>query len=230
MKDFLALRGDVLLAGLLYPTIALLAALLALGGKMIPIIFPMAAAFSLLGPLIAIGFYALARRRERGEEAGWSHFFDPLRGANRVQIFGLAGFLLVLALAWLLMAKTVYDGTLGQLAPRDAGQFVTMLFGTAEGWRMIVLGNLVGLAFALVTLVTTVVSFPMLVDKPVHAFDAVEMSLRAVRRNPVVILRWGLYVAVILAVACVPLFLGLAVALPVLGYASWHLYTRLVAR
>jgi uncharacterized membrane protein len=28
----------------------------------------------------------------------------------------------------------------------------------------------------------------------------------------------------------IPAFIGLAVALPVLGYATWHLYTRLVVR
>ncbi len=74
------------------------------------------------------------------------------------------------------------------------------------------------------------VSFPMLVDKPVHASDAVETSLRASFANPMMTLRWGLYVAGLLALACIPLFLGLAVVLPVLGYASWHLYTRLVER
>lgn len=110
------------------------------------------------------------------------------------------------------------------------GAFLRDLFGTAEGWRLILFGNLAGLGFAVVTLAIAVVSFPMMVDRPVHAFDAVETSLRATARNPAVILRWGLYVAVILLVASIPLGLGLAVAFPVLGYASWHLYTRIVDR
>ncbi len=121
LNDFRAMRGDIILAGLIYPTVALIAAALALGGAMIPIIFPLAAAFSLLGPLIAIGFYELARRRESGMDAGWSHFLDPVRGRNRAQILGLAAGLVVLALAWLLMAKTIYDGTLGLLAPAGLG-------------------------------------------------------------------------------------------------------------
>ncbi|MCE7798593.1 DUF2189 domain-containing protein [Sphingobium sufflavum] len=230
MKDFRAMRGDIILAGLIYPTVALLAAALALGGNLIPIIFPMAAAFSLMGPLIAIGFYELARRRESGMDAGWSHFLDPLRGANRMQILGLAAGLVVVALAWLLMAQTIYEGTLGTLAPGNLSGFLSMLFTTAEGWRMIVLGNIAGLAFALVTLATMLVSFPMMVDKTVHASDAVETSLRASFHNPMMTLRWGVTVAVLLALACIPLFLGLAVVLPVLGYASWHLYTRMVER
>ncbi|MFT3964728.1 MAG: DUF2189 domain-containing protein [Sphingobium sp.] len=230
VQDFLTFRGDIILAGFIYPAVALLAAALALGGEMIPIIFPMAAAFSLLGPIIAIGFYEMARRRESGMEAGWSHFLDPLRGANRWQIVGLSLALVTLTLGWLFMANSIYADTIGRLHPAGLGDFLSMLFTTGEGWRMILFGNFVGLAFAIVTLVTMIVSFPMLVDRNVHASDALETSLRASFHNPVMTLRWGLYVAVILALACVPLFLGLAVALPVLGYASWHLYTRMVER
>ncbi len=43
-------------------------------------------------------------------------------------------------------------------------------------------------------------------------------------------LRWGLIVAALLVVGSIPAFVGLAVVLPVLGYATWHLYTRLVVR
>lgn len=230
VNDFLTFRGDIILAGFIYPAVALLVAALALGAEMVPIVFPMAAAFSLLGPLIAIGFYEMARRRESGQEAGWSHFLDPLRGPNRMQILGLALALVTLALGWLFMANNIYAATMGRLHPQGLGSFLSLLFTTPEGWRMILFGNIVGLVFALITLVTMIVSVPMLVDRNVHASDAVETSLRASFHNPMMTLRWGLYVAVILAVACIPLFLGLAIALPVLGYASWHLYTRMVAR
>ena len=230
VEDFLALRGDFLFAGLIYPIVAVLAAAFALRSDMVPLIFPMAAAFSLMGPVFAIGFYELAKRREAGRDRRWRHFFDPLRGPARVQIWGLAAFLLLLTSGWIAAARAIYDATLGTLDPRDIGAFVTLLFTTPEGWRLIILGNLAGLGFAIVVLAITVVSFPMLVDGKGHASDAVEASLRATLQNPVIIARWGLYVAVILAIACIPVFLGLAVALPILGYASWHLYTRIVER
>jgi uncharacterized membrane protein len=41
-------------------------------------------------------------------------------------------------------------------------------------------------------------------------------------------LLWGLIVAGALVVGFLPLFIGLAVVLPVLGHATWHLYRRLV--
>ena len=70
----------------------------------------------------------------------------------------------------------------------------------------------------------------MLVDKPVEATTAVETSLRVTRRNPLTVAIWGFYIAALLAIACIPAFVGLAIALPVLGYASWHLYDRAVER
>jgi predicted transcriptional regulator len=39
---------------------------------------------------------------------------------------------------------------------------------------------------------------------------------------------WGLVVAVLLAVGSLPFFVGLAVVLPVLGHATWHLYRKVV--
>ena len=39
---------------------------------------------------------------------------------------------------------------------------------------------------------------------------------------------WAFIVAACLFVAMLPVFLGLLVALPVLGHATWHLYRRVL--
>ena len=39
---------------------------------------------------------------------------------------------------------------------------------------------------------------------------------------------WGLVIAAILLAGMLPLFLGLFIALPVLGHASWHMYRQLM--
>ena len=85
-----------------------------------------------------------------------------------------------------------------------------------------------GFLFALVVLATSVVTFPALLDRPMPAERAVALSLRATALNPLPVLAWGFIVALVLAVASIPFFLGLAVAVPVLGHATWHLYRRLV--
>ena len=39
---------------------------------------------------------------------------------------------------------------------------------------------------------------------------------------------WALIVAVTLLIGSIPLFVGLAIVLPVLGHATWHLYRKTV--
>ena len=91
-----------------------------------------------------------------------------------------------------------------------------------------IVGNLIGFLFALVTLVISVISFPLLLDRDVGAAVAIQTSVRAVATNPVTMAVWGLIVALLLAVGSIPLFVGLAVVVPVLGHATWHLYRRVV--
>lgn len=95
---------------------------------------------------------------------------------------------------------------------------------------MIVIGNLVGLGFAGVVLAISVVSFPMLVDQPVGIGVAMRTSIRVARKNPVTVAVWGLIVVALLVLGSLPALVGLAVVFPVLGYATWHLYTRAVVR
>jgi uncharacterized membrane protein len=39
---------------------------------------------------------------------------------------------------------------------------------------------------------------------------------------------WGLTVAVLLVIGSIPLFAGLAVVMPILGHATWHLFRKVV--
>ena len=101
---------------------------------------------------------------------------------------------------------------------------------TPQGWWLIALGNGAGFLFALVTLVISAVSFPLLLDRDVGAWVAVETSVRVAWANPFVMALWGLIVAALLVIGSLPFFLGLAVVMPVLGHATWHLYRRVVER
>jgi uncharacterized membrane protein len=98
---------------------------------------------------------------------------------------------------------------------------------TGPGVAMILLGVGAGAVFAVIVLATSVISFPLLLDRHVGVAVAVGQSLRAVRENPITLLAWGAIVAAGLLLGSLPFLLGLAFTLPVLGHATWHLYRRL---
>ena len=131
-------------------------------------------------------------------------------------------------LAWLGSAQALYQSLFGYLPPQSYAQFMQEVFTTAAGWKLIFWGNLIGFCFALWALVISVVSFPMLVDRDVGAAAAITTSVRAVMANPVTMAAWGLIVAALLLLGSLPAFMGLAVVMPVLGHATWHLYRKVV--
>ena len=229
-KDFREMRGDLLFLGLLYPVVCLVAVVVTFNDPLLPLFFPLVAGLSIAGPAVASGFYELARRREEGRDASWWHFLDPLNGRSRLPLALLTLGLAVLFVAWLGVAYAIYDATFGAGAPLRVSDFLGRLLTTRAGWELIVLGNLAGLVFAILALVFAVVSFPLVVEKPVDAGTAVRTSLKAVRENPRQVFGWGLRVAGLLFLGTLPAAIGLAVVLPWLGYATWHLYTRLVVR
>ncbi len=230
LDDYWAKRGELLYLGLIYPVVGLVAFLMAFRADLLPLAFPLAAGISLMGPPVASGFYELSRRRERGEDPSWIDTLSIFHTPPFAGIAVLTGFISLLFAAWVLCAWAIYAATLGTAPPASAGAFLTELFTTPAGWTLVIVGNLVGLAFAIAALAVSVISFPMLVDRRAGPLAAAETSLRAVAANPSTFAAWGLIVAALLVIGSIPLFVGLAVVLPILGYSTWRLYTRVVVR
>ena len=226
--DYCDKRGELIFLGLIYPLVGLVAAFAAFRQDLLPLLFPLAAGLSLMGPALASGFYELARRRETGEDSRWLHAFDLFSDRRFWPILMLTALVAVLFAAWMGCAWAIYALTLGANRATPGADFLQRLFTTAAGWEMMIAGDLVGLLFATIVLAVSAVSFPMLVDGKVGALTAAETSLRAALANPRVFAVWGLTVAVLLVLGSLPLFVGLALVLPTLGYATWHLYRRAV--
>jgi uncharacterized membrane protein len=140
----------------------------------------------------------------------------------------LGAILIAIFVIWIAVANAIYVAHFGYAAPQSLAGFGRDLLMTDAGRSMIVIGNLVGLLFALAAFVISVVAFPLLMDRNTSATAAVATSVKAVLRNPVTMALWGLIVAVALLLGSLPLFIGLAVVIPVLGHATWHLYRKLV--
>ena len=232
-EDFQAKRGDLVFIGVIYPVVVLFAILIASRVSILPLLFPLLAGSVLFSPPLASGFYELARRREQGLDSRWRHFLDVVRGPSAPSFFDLTSVTAMLFLAWIAAAWFIYNSTVGTLGPEavsSIGAFLNSVFATSEGWKMIVIGNLVGLGFAIAALAISVVSFPMIIDKKVNWGIALRTSVRVAWKNPVTVAAWGLIVVVLLILGALPGLVGLAVVLPLLGYSTWHLYTRAVVR
>jgi uncharacterized membrane protein len=229
-NDFLEVRGDVILLAFIYPLVGFFSAAIAFNVQLLPLLFPLIAGISIAGPAVALGFYELGRRREAGLDGGWRRGFDAIRRRGRRGLALLTLGLVGMFLAWMTVAALIYGVTVEPHHPTGVSDFTRIVFTTSDGWRLILFGNLAGLAFATSTLSLMAVAFPMVVDKPVPARVAVMTSIAAVATNPVEMASWGLRVAGLLALGCLPVFIGLAIVLPVLGFSTWRLYTRLVNR
>lgn len=225
--DFRAAPTQLLFLCAIYPVIGFIAARAAMGDTK-PLLFPLLAGLSLMGPAAALGMYEISRQREAGRETSWLTAFEALRSRAIGGIVLLALVLGLLFAFWMGVAQTIYGATMGHVVAPSFGAFLGDVFGTRNGWELIVLGNLAGAAFAIVVLGVSVVAFPMMLDRGCGPGLAVHTSLRAVGRNPGTMIAWGIIVGVILALGAIPLLIGLAVAMPVLGHATWHLYRRVV--
>ena len=69
----------------------------------------------------------------------------------------------------------------------------------------------------------------MFLDRDVDFVTAMITSFKAVSAQPVIYLIWGIFIGIITLAAMIPAFLGLYVALPILGHATWHLYKQATA-
>lgn len=228
LADFAALRTDVAAMCLLYPVIGAVLVWFALNQSVVFLVFPMVAGFALVGPAVAVGLYEMSRVREAGGTATWADGFRVLSNPSFGAILVLGLMLVGLFTLWLLAAWGIHAATMGEASPDTAAGFARAVLTTPEGWAMILIGIPVGFVFAALVLAVSVISFPMLVDRPVGLPMAVTSSVRLARANPRTVAAWGLIVATGLVLGAIPALLGLAIVLPVLGHATWHLYRRAV--
>ncbi len=177
--DFSAMPTHVLFLGILYPVVGLFLFWATVGYDIMPLLFPLASGFALIGPFAAVGLYELSRRREQGLESSWTNAFDVLQSPSRDAILALGFLLMAIFLIWLATAQLLYQSLFGFETPASITQFARDVFTTPAGWTLIVAGNAIGFLFAVLVLIISAVSFPLLLDREVGAAVAMPVLAHA---------------------------------------------------
>ena len=185
------------------------------------LIVPLGLGFTLVGPLAAIGLMESSRRRAGPAAAAG-------RGRNFGQFALLGLFMMLVFVAWVRLAMLEFMLFFGPQPPTLDG-ILQAVFTTDRGAGLLLVGGLSGFMMAGLVFAMTAVAVPMLLDhSDCDAVTAMLTSFDACRHNFKAMSLWAFLIAGLTLGGLVLMFVGLVVALPLVGHASWHAYRDLV--
>ncbi|MGM0659253.1 MAG: DUF2189 domain-containing protein [Pseudomonadota bacterium] len=180
------------------------------------LVISMLSGFIFVAPLLATGMYSVSRQIGRGKPVSFARSVRRMQFALRdALVFALV--LLVIFLVWV-----------------RAGVMVHVFFPAGESHdpllllRFLGIGSAVGSIFALVTFSAAAFSLPMIVDRDADMVTACITSVNAVLRNKPAMAVWIALIVLLTGLGFATAGSGLIVAIPLLGYATWHGYVETI--
>jgi uncharacterized membrane protein len=191
------------------------------------LIAPMIGAFLLIAPVLTLGLYQISKDVEEGRRPTFWSAITAWR-ANPYHIPTAGLILMLFVMVWARLNVVLFalsfpyvsmslDSLLGQLL-------------TFQGLVFLGLVVVLGFAFAVIAFVTNVTALPMMLDTKEDIFAAAVVSVIAVFKNPRPMVVWAAVIVAVIGLGVATAFLGLVIAVPLIGHASWHAYRSLVKR
>jgi uncharacterized membrane protein len=183
--------------------------------------------FLLVAPFAAIALYAMSEQLEAKRPVDLTRaLFAWRRNTGSIALFGL---MLTLSLIlWERIAAIVFALSYGGTVPDLSAVMRDVLFsGNYVALTLAFLGS--GALFAAMVFTLSVVTAPLLLDRPVDVITATLTSMRCCLHNPGAMLLWAVLIAGLTVIGFATLMVGLIVIFPWLGHATWHAYRDLVA-
>ena len=178
-----------------------------------------------LKSILATGLYDISRRRENGGDVMVPDTLTAWRanmGAFSLFALGLTVITLIWARASLVTFALFFSGGMPTLK-----NFFSQVI-SADHLDFLLTWFAVGGVFAAVVFAVSVVSVPMMLDRGTDAVVAALTSVRALFANPGPLLLWAGLIVLIVGIGFATLFIGLVIAVPWVGHATWHAYREIV--